>query len=68
MNSDPKKNNINATDDNSLSDQPTYCKTNMSSTTSEKEIALGLELLNIDSLSTEKMYEDFFVEKLMKWK
>ncbi len=54
-------------DDNSISDQPTHHKS-YNSTTSEREITLGLELLNIDSCSTSKMYEDFFVEKLMKWK
>lgn len=64
--SDSKKNKHTENDDNSLSDQATNFKSN-SSTTSEKEITMGLELLNIDSLSTQKMYEEFLQEKLMKW-
>ncbi len=53
-------------DDNSLSDQPTHHKSH-NSNISEKEITLGLELLNIDTCSTSKMYEEYFLEKLMNW-
>jgi hypothetical protein len=70
MNSDTNKKldneKFDENDDNSLSDQPTHHKSH-NSTTSEKEITLGLELLNIDSCLTSKMYEDYFIEKLMNW-